>query len=89
MQPGEQWKPHNSSDGVFMENICCWCEHDRAFRNEEGDSCKIAANMYANGGDPAWVIGLDGKPFCKAFKREGGGYRCPNTSDLFDKARTT
>lgn len=83
MQPGEQWQPSNSADGVFMENICCHCEHDKAFRDGEGDSCEIAAAMYRNAGDPHWIIGLDGKPFCKSFKREDAGYRCPYTLDMF------
>lgn len=83
MQPGQQWVPMNSADGVFMEEICAYCEHDQAFRDVDGDSCEIAANMYANGSNPAWIIGLDGVPFCKKFKREGQAYRCPLTSDLF------
>lgn len=83
MQPGQQWAPMNSADGIFMENICCFCEHDAAFRAKTGDSCEIAAAMYRNGGNPAWIIGLDGLPFCKSYKREGAAYRCPLTPDLF------
>lgn len=83
MQPGTQWRPSNSNDGMFMEEICGDCEHDAAFRDGTGDSCEIAAAMYRNGGGPDWVIGLDGQPFCKQFKREGAGYRCPFTLDMF------
>ena len=78
-----RWRPRNSADGMFMENICADCEHDAAFRDGTGDSCEIAAAMYRNSGDAAWVIGLDGKPFCKSFKREGAGYRCPYTLEMF------
>jgi len=82
-QPGEMWHPRNSADGVFMENICCFCEHDQAFQAGKGDSCEIAAAMYRNSGDPAWIIGLDGTPFCRQFHREGTPFRCPSTPDLF------
>ncbi len=83
MQPGEQWKPSNSADGMFQESICCECERDKAFRDGTGDSCEIAAAMYRNSGGPEWLIGLDGLPFCKSFKREGSAYRCPLTPDMF------
>lgn len=83
MQPGTQWQPRNSADGIFMEETCAYCEHDEAFRAGTGDSCEIAAAMYRNSGDPAWIIGLDGTPFCKSFKREDSGYRCPLTPDMF------
>lgn len=83
VQPGEQWKPTNSADGIFMEEACACCEHDTAFRDGTGDSCEIAAAMYRDAGNPAWIIGLDGLPFCKSFKREGAAYRCPLTPDLF------
>lgn len=71
--PGERWQPSNSGDGMFMENICCTCEHDQSFQKDEGDSCEIAAK----------IIGLDGRPFCKSFKQAGAPYRCPHTLDLF------
>lgn len=82
-EPGTQWHPYCGNDGLFMEEICAVCEHDAAFRDGTGDSCEIAAAMYRNSGDPAWIIGLNGQPFCKSFKREGSGYRCPLTPDMF------
>lgn len=83
LQPGEQWRPTCGNDGLYMEDICATCEHDAAYRAGTGDSCEIAAAMYRNNGDPAWLIGLDGAPFCKQFKREGTPYRCPRTPDMF------
>lgn len=82
-QAGTQWAPSCSADGLLMEDICATCEHDKTYQRGEGDSCEIAADMYANGSHPAWLIGLEGKPFCKSFKREGAGYRCPRTIDMF------
>lgn len=86
LQPGTQWKPTCSADGIYMEEICCRCEHDSAFQDGTGDSCEIAASMYAIGHNPAWLIGLDGLPFCKSYRREGAGYRCPFTPDMFRSA---
>jgi hypothetical protein len=83
MDAGSQWHPSNSADGFFMEEICVRCVHDKAFREGEGDSCEIAAAMYRDQGAPEWIIGLDGMPFCKKFKREDASYRCSVTPDLF------
>ena len=38
------YRPSNGSEGAdFMANWCDRCERDRAFREDDGDSCEIAA----------------------------------------------
>jgi len=80
---GQKWQPACSVDGVYQEEICCRCQHDEKYQDGTGDSCEIAADMYANGSDPHWLIGLDGKPFCTRFKSIEQSYRCPLTKDMF------
>lgn len=78
MNSPELYRPSNGSEGMaFTDHWCGRCERDRAFREDEGDSCPIvAATMAFDVDDPEypreWVYGARG-PCCTAFVAEGQG----------------
>jgi hypothetical protein len=75
---GKPYRPSNGTEGeIFMCGWCDRCERDRAYRNDEGDSCPIVAAAFAYSiGEPGypkeWVYAADGGgPVCTAFVEEG------------------
>jgi hypothetical protein len=68
------YRPSNGTEGmIFMDCWCDRCERDRAFREDRGDSCPIAAAAMAYDiGDPGypeeWIIlTASDTPVCTAF----------------------
>lgn len=76
MSTPRPYRPSNGTEGeIFMDGWCLWCERDRAFREDVGDSCPIAAATMAHDtGDPGypaeWITDEKG-PRCTAFVPEG------------------
>lgn len=83
-----RWKPSNSSDGIYMEEICVRCANDAAFRDGTGDSCEIAARMYREGETAEWLLTETGGVKCTAFLAEGEKQRCTATPDMFTPPHT-
>jgi hypothetical protein len=69
------YRPANGMDGaVFMSRFCDQCERDRDFRENDGDSCPIAAASVAfdvtdHQYPTEWVEDAGG-PRCTAFEKE-------------------
>jgi hypothetical protein len=73
-QEAEPYRPSTGTEGAdFMSRWCYRCERDRAFREDDGDSCPIAAATMVYGvNDPAypkeWREDGPSGPRCTAFE---------------------
>ena len=74
----EPYRPSNGTEGaIFMSRWCDRCERDRDFRDNDGDSCPIAAaTMIYRRTDPEYPKewredGPEG-PRCTAFRLSEG-----------------
>lgn len=76
---GKPYRPSNGTEGaIFMGMWCGHCERDRAFREDTGDSCPIAADaMVFDVEDEAyprqWRYDDNGVPECTGFVEEQSG----------------
>ena len=67
-----KYRPSNGTEGIsFIEHWCGRCVHDKAYREDSGDSCPIVAATLALDLDhpnypTEWVESTDG-PRCTAF----------------------
>lgn len=68
------YRPSNGTEGAgFMSRWCDRCERDRDYRDNDGDSCPIAANTFVyDWNDPNYPVewredGPEG-PRCTAFE---------------------
>lgn len=77
------YRPSCGSEGAdFMSRWCDRCERDRAFREDDGDSCPIAAaTMIYERRDPAyppeWREDGPQGPRCTAFVLTGDSVLSP------------
>jgi hypothetical protein len=63
------YRPANGMEGaIFMTRFCDQCEHDRSFRESEGDSCPIAAATMA--------FAVTDPEYPKEWIEDEGGVRC-------------
>jgi hypothetical protein len=82
----ECYRPGNGTEGMaFAEMFCLQCERDRAFWEETGDGCEIAARVLIyDEGDPEypteWTYDASGNPTCTAFLPIGS--QLPTDTDL-------
>lgn len=79
------WHPSNSSHSLLVESVCAECENDVAYQKGEGDSCPIAARLYAERSAPEWIV-ENGCVTCAAFRKrlpEDMTLRCDKTIDMF------
>jgi hypothetical protein len=78
----EEHRPYQPSNGTegegFLARFCYTCQHDRAFRESDGDEpgCGIIVrSMIWHAGDPdypvEWTYDAEGKPTCTAYVPEG------------------
>lgn len=89
-----KWSPSSADEAAaFEQTFCARCEHDRFYRQEEGDSCPIAASGFNPHKDfptpDEWVLHPDdGKPACGCFLLADGETppRCRSTPDLFGES---
>jgi hypothetical protein len=69
---GDIYYPACGTEGAdFMSRWCDRCKRDEAFRNEEGDSCSIAASTFC-GPVEQWRYER-GEPVCAAFEASDPG----------------
>lgn len=72
-----KYRPACGTEGAdFIDHWCGRCKRDKAFRNDEGDSCPIVANSFIfDVDDPRypseWQYDDKGHPICAAFEEMG------------------
>jgi hypothetical protein len=82
------YRPSNGTEGeCFIETWCAHCQHDEAFRRDEGDGCPIVAATFCYRVDEPdypreWTYNDKGRPICTAFAPIGYVEPDPNQLEM-------